>query len=225
MRRSAVVANARRLGLRPQFDDRYAEASAGTAIGQRPRSGARVPRGSVVRVVLSEGPRPVEVPRVSGMGDGAALAVLRSLGLGVRVTYVPAPGQPPGTVVGQDPGGGRFVAAHSTIALSLAETPRWRPVISLTGSSDMRSVPFRIRGLQWRVVYRMSYVGTCSLIFFCDGPTAHIAVPGRGSTTDFDLSDGDGQTQVFHTGPGVYQLSVSAGSDSARWSLVVEDYL
>jgi beta-lactam-binding protein with PASTA domain len=224
LRRSAVIASARRLGLRPQFDNRYAEVSAGTAIGQRPGSGARVPRGSVVRVVLSEGPRPVEVPRVAGMGDASARLVLRSLGLAVRVTYVAAPGQAPGTVVGQEPGGGRYVAAHSTIALALAEMPQWRPVTTLTGSSDMRSAPFRIRGSQWRVVYGMSYVGTCSLIFFCDGPTAHVTVPGGGDATDFDLSDGSGQTQVFHSGRGVYQLGVSTGSDTARWSLLVEDY-
>ena len=47
----------------------------------------------------------------------------------------------------------------------------------------------------------------------------------NGSTVDqFDLGEGDNKTRIFDTGPGVYQISVSPGSDSADWSIKVDDY-
>ena len=48
---------------------------------------------------------------------------------------------------------------------------------------------------------------------------------GDGSTdTSFGLSDGDGQTRVFKTGPAEYQIAVKPGLDSAQWSITVEDW-
>jgi hypothetical protein len=84
-------------------------------------------------------------------------------------------------------------------------------------------VPFRIRGTQWRLVYTMSYQGTCEFIFFCEGPSAQVM--GTGSTNvSFDLNNGGQQTRVFKTGPGVYQIAVKPGLDSAQWSIEVEDW-
>ena len=34
------------------------------------------------------------------------------------------------------------------------------------------SVPFRIQGTRWRALYTMSYVGTCTFILVCEGPSA-----------------------------------------------------
>jgi hypothetical protein len=46
-----------------------------------------------------------------------------------------------------------------------------------------------------------------------------------GATVDqFDLNDGSGKTRTLKTGPGIYQVTVSPGSDSANWSMRVEDY-
>ena len=36
--------------------------------------------------------------------------------------------------------------------------------------------------------------------------------------------DGGRQTRVLRSGPGVYQLEVSPGGDTARWSMWIEDY-
>ena len=71
----------------------------------------------------------------------------------------------------------------------------------------------------------MSYEGTCTLIFICQGPSAQVSNLRAGSSpSQFDLSEGSSQTRVFTTGPGIFQLTVAPGSDTARWSITVEDY-
>ena len=123
------------------------------------------------------------------------------------------------------PGAGHYVRSHGTVALTVAETPSWRPLTSFTGTGSGRSVPFRIRGARWRIVYRISFAGTCTLIFFCDGPRAEIVRLPTPSTVDrFGMSEGDAQTAVERSGPGIYQVRIAPGSDTTRWSVQVADY-
>jgi hypothetical protein len=72
----------------------------------------------------------------------------------------------------------------------------------------------------------MSYGGVCSVFsFLCSGPSARVDNLETGSRAgNFDLGSGSGQTQVFNSGQGLYQVSVTPGSDSANWSMKVEDY-
>jgi serine/threonine-protein kinase len=220
----AATTTARHAGLRARFSHRYSSVASNTAISQQPTPGARAETGSVVLVVLSAGPPPVEVPRLLDESAPAAGAILASLGLNATVATVPAPGTPPGTVTGQSPVSGTYVAKHSSVALSVAETPSWRPLTSLSGNAGAHTVPFSIRGTRFRIVYHMSYNGLCELIFFCNGPTAQVANLKTGATvSQFGLKDGGTQTEVVQSGAGLYQVSITPGSDSASWSLVVDD--
>jgi eukaryotic-like serine/threonine-protein kinase len=221
--RSAATAAARRRQLHTVYRAQYAAAAAGTVISQRPRAGARVKDGDTVRAMLSLGPAPVEVPLVVKESSTDARAALAQFGLSTTVTQVPAPGISPGTVVRQTPAAGLAAPAKSSVTLLVAETPQWRP---LTTFQARRSVPFRIHGTRWRVVYKMAYQGDCTLIFFCSGPpTAHVANLDTGSTVSpFSLGNGTGRIQTFQSGPGVYQIEVSPGDDTARWSIEVDDY-
>jgi serine/threonine-protein kinase len=223
--RAAVIARTHRAGVHSSFTRLFDSAPAGTAIAQVPAPGARVNRGSTVRVTLSRGPPPVKVPALVGEGSAPARAILASLGLSPRMTSVPAPGVQPGTVTGQTPVAGKYIASHGSVALLVAETPSWRHLTSFAGSGGGQSVPFRIRGTQWRIVYRMSYVGTCTFILFCNGPSAHVVgLPGGAVKADFGLNDGASQTSVVHSRAGVYEVKVTPGSDNAQWSLDVQDY-
>ncbi len=223
--KTAIVAKLRRMPLRTAFTRSFDSAPAGTAVGQRPSPGAHVTDGSTVRVVLSAGPPPVEVPRLVGQASPSARSILGSLGLSATVTAVPAPGATPGVVTAQTPSAGKYLRPRGRVALTVAAAPQWRAVMSLSGTDGGSSVPFRIRGSQWRIAYRMDYVGTCTLIFFCDGPNTQVIRPGDGSSVDqFGMSDGGSQTEVVQSGPGLYQVRVSPGSDTARWSMEVEDY-
>jgi hypothetical protein len=93
------------------------------------------------------------------------------------------------------------------------------------GTDSGRSVPFKIRGSRWEVIYSMGYDDTCTFLLFCSGPSATVTNVTTGSTVDqFDLGEGDNKTRIFNTGPGTYQISVSPGSDSADFSIKVDDY-
>jgi eukaryotic-like serine/threonine-protein kinase len=202
-----------------QYDER---GRPGTAVAQTPAPGTKIKQGSTIDVVLSRGPRPVDVPKLTGKSSGDATGRLHQVHLGARLTMVAAPGTAPGIVTGQSPVAGHSVHEHSTVTLLVAETPNWRSVTSLQGGDREQSVPFRIRGSQWRIVYTMSYQGTCNFVLFCSGPTAQVTGPGAGSS--FDLSDGGTQTRVVKSGPGSYQLAINPGWDSATWSVEIQDY-
>jgi serine/threonine-protein kinase len=222
--RRAAARELTRVGLTARFTSRYASAQAGLAIAQSPPARRRVARGDAVHVILSAGLAPVMLPPVTGESSANASATLAGLGLQTRVNPVPAPGTAPGTVTAQLPGAGRRVPAHSTITLSVAQAPRWRPLTGFSGTDAGRSSTFRIQGQQWRVVYRMGYVGTCTLIVFCSGPSAHVRNLDTGQSTSFDLNSGSDQSQSFTTGPGQFRIEVSAGSDTASWSIQIQDY-
>ena len=221
MSRTAARAAARRAHVKVGFGARYAAAAIGTVVGQRPRAGARVLKGSAVHLTLSRGPAPVPVPGVRRDSVTDAEHTLASLHLRPSVRYVPAPGTTPGTVVGQNPAADHPAPVGSTVALSVAETPQWRPLTTFTSGS---SGALRITGEHWRLVYTMSFQGTCNWIFWCSGPTARVIDTATGQPVSrFGLSDGTGQTHTFATGPGTYEIQVTPGADSARWSARVDD--
>ncbi len=219
---SAVRQRLSRAHLRMRTVRRYSSTPAGEVIRQQPAAGARVATGTPVRVTLSGGPPPVPVPTVVGFSASDAQNLIRQLGLDIRILPVPGFGAAVGSVVRQSPKPHVSLRHGGAVTLDVAEAPRWRNV---TGFDGRQSVPFQIRGRRWRVVYRMAYSGTCTFIFFCSGPTARIRSLSTGSRVgSFGLDSGTGQTQVFDTGPGTYELSVAPGGDSARWSLNVQDW-
>jgi eukaryotic-like serine/threonine-protein kinase len=222
--RAAAVARARADDLRVAVITSHSSAPVGTVIAQRPAPGARLSDGGAVAVTLSSGPPPVEVPQLVGEQTASAQTILSRAGLDAHVASVPAPGVTPGVVVAQSPPASKSLARGAVVDLSVAETPRWRSVTSFSGSDAGQSVPFRIRGSRWRVVYNMGYPNGCSFIFFCSGPNAQVTNVNSGANLNqFSLNQGSDQTQVFNTGPGVYQVAVTPGSDSASWSIEVDD--
>lgn len=222
---AAVKTKLRHIHLRANFAHRFSSARPDTVVDQTPAVGTRVKQDSAIELALSKGPRPVEIPSLKGSSSDAAVGRLHRSALNAKLTYVAAPGTAPGIVTGQSPAARAQRPPHSTVTLFVAETPEWRSVTSFAGEGSAHSVPFKIRGSQWRIVYRMSYDGTCDFVLFCNGPSAQVVGVGTNSTDQsFDLSDGDSQTQVLKTGPGQYQIAIKPGWDAARWSITVEDW-
>jgi serine/threonine-protein kinase len=223
--RGGVEARARRLHLRPIFATRHSAAAAGIAIAQDPVPGKQVAEGSIVRVLLSAGPPPVRVPAVVGQPSVSAESELAAAGLRYGATLVAAPGSTAGDVVGQSPGPTTTVPRGSTVTLSVAEAPRWRPLTTFSGVDGGSSVPVRIQGTRWRVSYSMSYRESCLLVVVCLGPSAKAQNLQTGASAGgFDLGEGPAQTHTFDSGPGLFRLAIAGGQDSARWSMTVEDY-
>jgi hypothetical protein len=222
LRRGAVSRRIHRVHLSASFRGRFSDAAEGTVIGQSPAPGTRVREGSTITAILSKGPPPVAVPGLRGSSFADAQRALARLRLYASVTQVAAPGVAAGVVTRQVPAAGAKLFPGSTVSLSVAEAPRWRALTTITGGL---SVPFRIHGTRWRLVYRMAFDGTCTFIFVCSGPTAHAVNLTKGTSAgSFDLNEGTGQIWTFPTGPGLYQVKISPGSDTAKWSAQVQDW-
>jgi len=220
-----VSARAQREHVAPVFSRHYSESPAGLAIAQSPAAGTRVASGSRVHVIFSAGPPPVSVPGVVGQPSAAAESTIANAGLRYSVNLVAAPGSPAGAVTQQTPRAAASAPRGSTVALAVAEVPRWRPLTSFAGVDDGQSVAFRIRGEEWRVTYNMAYRGTCLLIITCLGPSAQARnLQSNATFGGFELNEGSSQTHVFKSGPGLYRVEVAAGHDSAQWSMSVEDH-
>ena len=89
----------------------------GRVISQSPDPNASVKRGTPVDLVVSKGPEPIEVPKVTGTPFDAASAKLGGLGFQVRRgADVNSDSVPAGSVVSQDPASG---ALHRGDAVTL----------------------------------------------------------------------------------------------------------
>jgi len=223
--RVAVENRAQRLSLQLAFASRHdASAPNGTVVGQIPSAGRRVQDGSRLHVLLSAGPPPVRLPQLAGLSAPDAQVALLGLGLRAKLTEIAAPGVPAGTVTSQSPAPSIELIPGQAVALNVAETPHWQPITSLSGSGQSQRVRFQVRGTRWRVLYTMSYQGTCMLILFCSGPQAGVTNLNSAETAGFGLSDSSRQAHPFGSGAGDYELKLTPGSDTARWTMWVEDY-
>ena len=100
-----------------RFDD---QVPAGHILMQKPGAGALVKRGSAVTVVLSRGPRLVEVPAVVGEALQAAQVSLVAAGLRLGRTVNVYGQRISGSVVAQQPSGGTRVEHDATVDLFIA---------------------------------------------------------------------------------------------------------
>lgn len=117
---------------------RYSSRPRGTVIAQDPATG-RLKEGQTVTVVMSLGPQPVVVPdNLAGLSQGAAVAVLRALGLKAggpvkqSSTTVRA-----GYVISSSPRGGTLLPGQTvTLTVSTGKPAVRVPTLSVADSSS-----------------------------------------------------------------------------------------
>jgi eukaryotic-like serine/threonine-protein kinase len=154
----------RRVGLRPNVVRVPSAEPRGTVVDQNPAAGSRAPRGSTVRLNVSEGgpsagstqtvptTGQATVPNVVGMRDTDALARLQSAGFRVSSTSVSST-RPAGTVLTQSPSGGALAARGTTVAITVSGGPRVRTVPDVIGETEaaatriLRGAGFTVRAL------------------------------------------------------------------------------
>ena len=109
--------------------------AAGDVISQSPISGALVAPGSVVNIVVSSGPSPVNVPGVVGMAQATAQSAITSAGLTVgTITTANSDTVAVGDVISQSPAAGTSVAAGSAVNLVVSSGP---PPVNVPGVVGM----------------------------------------------------------------------------------------
>jgi serine/threonine-protein kinase len=146
---SAARAQLRRAGFDPadvrrQYD---ADAREGSVLSTAPKAGAMKRRGSNVDIVLSRGPRPVEVPDLRGRSRQDAEAALSALGLKAAVTMNGGP-DGPGVVVNQQPSQGTLKPGET---VTLVVSPQVVTVPGVVGHGiDQATQALKAAGLQVR---------------------------------------------------------------------------
>jgi eukaryotic-like serine/threonine-protein kinase len=98
-----------------------------------PGDGEEISEGGTVTLIMSAGPEAVEVPDVVGDSYDDAEAELEEAGFTVEQESEESDSEEPGTVLDQDPKGGKKVAPESTITLTVAVEPEGVEVTDVVG--------------------------------------------------------------------------------------------
>jgi serine/threonine-protein kinase len=108
----------------------------GVVISTSPAGGLTAPQGSLVKVVVSAGTQPVQVPSVVGESQAAAGATLTQAGLKVGTTTQQASTSiPAGQVTGTNPPSFATVPIGSTVDIYVSSGPPTSTVPTLTGDT------------------------------------------------------------------------------------------
>lgn len=110
------------LGLRFTVEEEYhSSVPNGLVIRSEPVAGTEIQSGETVKLIVSRGPQPVEIPNLLGLTESQARAVLADLGLDTNVSApqpVPDPSQD-GIVVAQFPSVGASVLPGDIVTITL----------------------------------------------------------------------------------------------------------
>ena len=131
------------------------EVDKGKVIRSVPAPGQDVDEGSRVTVVVSTGPRQVEVPTVVGNSQTEAESTLAAQGFRVTVREKEDPDAEPGTVTDQSPDGGTRTTSGASVTIVVATAPPEVEVPDLEGRTRATAErALRNRGLDASVEER-----------------------------------------------------------------------
>jgi|HubBroStandDraft_3_1064219.scaffolds.fasta_scaffold15813_3 beta-lactam-binding protein with PASTA domain len=156
-----------------RYDDRI---PAGRVVRQYPEARTFVKRGSRVDLVLSLGPRRVDVPNLAGKALPAAQVALSALGLGMGTVLGAFDShRPPGSVLEQDPDPGYPVPPATPVDLLLAMSApgeRWlMPDLVYRHYDEVRPF-FERRGFRFGSVKYERYEGVAAGVILRQFPLA-----------------------------------------------------
>ncbi len=117
--------------LKAKVVELHSDKPEGTVTGQFPSPGDIVLQGSKVRINVSQGPKPVDVPTVIGQPFANAESALKGIGFSVARENVDSD-QPKGNVVDQDPPGGTQAPMGSKVTLRVSNGPKTTLVPDVT---------------------------------------------------------------------------------------------
>src|SRR5438105_4910014 len=153
--RDDAVSALTRAGLNPKVVSIHSNKPPDTVTGQFPQAGTKIVRGSDVRINVSSGPRPINVPYVVGLSIDQATAQLQNAGFAVSRKNVNSD-QPKDIVVAQQPTG--TAAPNATIMLSVSKGPKETMVPDVT-SQDEGSAKATLRAAGFKVSVQRQDVG------------------------------------------------------------------
>jgi beta-lactam-binding protein with PASTA domain/tRNA A-37 threonylcarbamoyl transferase component Bud32 len=144
-------------GLRVREDERpSSRVRAGLAIGTEPPADSELERGKIVTLLISSGPKLVQVPSVIGQQQDLAESAIRGEGLIPDVEQRDSD-EPEGQVIAQDPAAGSTVRKHTTVTVVVSTGAGSATVPNVVGESkDQARADLKDAGLSVRIVKRMT---------------------------------------------------------------------
>ncbi|MGH3022385.1 MAG: Stk1 family PASTA domain-containing Ser/Thr kinase [Gaiellaceae bacterium] len=181
-------------------------------ISQSPEAGSRIARGETVTIIVSTGPRMVQVPRVVGLTYEEAVEVLEDAGLDARRQNVFSDRREPGVVASQEPRPNTEVEEGTEVVLRVSQGAEQVAVPDvLDQSEESARQELQQAGFQVQVV-RAPDDDTPEGLVSAQSPDPGIQAD-RGSTVQITVSTGPEQVPV----PNV------VGEDEATATQALED--
>jgi serine/threonine-protein kinase len=122
-------------GLQPKVHSVYSNVPSGNVTAEQPHAGDLVDKGTIVHINVSRGPKPVQLPDVTGEPFENAQSALKGLGFVVARNDEPSD-KPKDQVVGEDPQPGTPLPAGSTVTLTVSSGPSTTNVPDVTGMNQ-----------------------------------------------------------------------------------------
>ncbi len=157
------------------YDERVPQ---GHVVSVTPAPGTEMRRGQRLVVVVSQGPKPFTVPKVTGMPVDHALAVLHGKNLKTTTTQKFSTTVDKGAVISQRPGSGTVIRG-TTVALVVSKGPDYVTVPKVTGLS-VPDATQRLKEAGFAVDVKVYFGGALGLVAQQDPNADDVAV--RGST-------------------------------------------
>jgi serine/threonine-protein kinase len=147
-----AVAELTRAGLDALVVEVNSDKDEGTVTAQSPSAGTVVVEGTQVRINVSKGPKPLNVPNVIGLPYDQAAAELRAADFNVSRIDVDSD-LAAGIVTTQDPSGGSESSKGSTVTLSVSKGPTTSAVPDVTTQDvSIAQTTLEAAGFRTRVV-------------------------------------------------------------------------
>jgi serine/threonine-protein kinase len=128
-------------GFKASFEGTYDDTvPKNHVISTRPVVGSELDKGFVVKVVVSKGKEPIEVPSVVGMTEDEARSELDAANFRVTVNDVESASKPAGTVIGQTPAGLSKAPKNSIVRLNVAKEPTAAEVPDVIGRTQANAL-------------------------------------------------------------------------------------
>src|SRR5579862_385043 len=181
----------RQAKLGSKVEHKAAKKPKGIVVGQAPKHGASVPQGTVVTLLVSNGPAGVAMPDFTGLAAADALKALQARGLSATLKQV-ASTQPPGTVVAQSPEAGKRAQHGTQVVLQVAKGKTSVSVPSVTGQTAQEaSTALQHAGLRSTVVTVPSTQTKGTVVAQHPTPGTDVA---QGSSVRLNVSEGAAPT-------------------------------
>ncbi len=122
-------------GFKNLITNVYSTQATGLVLGEAPKPGTKVKKGTTIHINVSKGLKPVAIPDETGQPFAAARSALKGLGFTVVKATAQSPTVPKGQVVSEDPQPGTQAPAGSTVTVTVSTGPGTTPVPDVSGQT------------------------------------------------------------------------------------------